>query len=123
MIRYSEETYETNYRVVHTEVSDKGGKPVTNSEKTFPETDIAEEANANDAVEENMNMNTEFVDNPNTKENDESSEYKDISSDAKLRKTTSRRKRKGKKSRYSSRKKKTVIGKGNEEESEAYKKL
>ena len=123
VMRYSEETYETNYRVMHTKDSDKGGQLVTNSDKTSPETNIAEEANAKNAVEENVNVNTEFVDEPNTNENDESSENRDISSDGKLRKPTRRRKCKVKKSQLTSRKKKTVSGKGKEEESEAYKKL
>ena len=36
--RYSQETYETNYRVVNTKDSDKGGQPVTNTDRTSQQT-------------------------------------------------------------------------------------
>ena len=41
VMRYSQETYETNYRVVNTKDSDKGGQPVTNTDITSQQTDMA----------------------------------------------------------------------------------
>ena len=101
---------------------DKGGLPVTNPDKTFPATDIAEKENANNPVEENGNVNIESQE-PKTNENDENTENRDVSSDEKLRKPMRRSKHKGKKSQVTNSKKSTVSDKGNEEESEAYKKL
>ena len=36
VMRCSQETYETNYRVVNTKNSDKGGEAVTNTDTTYP---------------------------------------------------------------------------------------
>ena len=132
VMRYSQETYETNYRVVNTKESDKGGQPVTNTDRTSPQTDIAEEENAKKTVEENVNVNTKSGQEAKSNENDENIENIYVSSDGKSKKPRRGRKRKGKKSLLMSRKKKTLSDKGNEdtlsdkgneEESESYRRL
>ena len=49
--RCSQETYETNYRVVNTKNSDKGGEAVTNTDTTFQHIDMLEEENAKETLE------------------------------------------------------------------------
>ena len=130
--RYSQETYEMNYRVVNTKDSDKGGQLVTNTDRTSPQTDMAEEENAKKTVEENVNVKTKSGQEAKSNENDENIENIYVSSDGKLKKPRRGRKCKGKKSHLMSRKKKTLTDKGNEdtlsdkgneEESESYRRL
>ena len=132
VMRYSQETYETNYRVVNTKDSDKGGQPVTNTDRTSPQNDIAEVENEKKTVEENVNVNTKSGQEAKSNENDENIENIYVSSDGKSKKPRRGRKRKGKKSHLMSRKKKTLSDKGNEdtlsdkgneEESESYRRL
>ena len=123
VMRYSQETYETNYRVVNTKDSDKGGQPVTNTDRTSQQADMTEEENAKKTVEEDVNVKTKSGEEAKSNENDENIENIYVSSDGKSKKPRRGRKRKGKKSHLKSRKKKTVTDKGNEEESEAYRRL
>ena len=121
--RYSEETYETNYRVVNTKNSDKGGEAVTNINTTSQHTDMLEEENAKETLEEDVNVNTKSGEQSKINENDENIENIFVSSEGPSKKARKGKKRKGKKSHLTSRKKKRVSDKGNEEESEAYKRL
>ena len=74
---------------------------------------------ASNAVEENVNVNTESGQHANTDKNEENMENRD----GKLRKHMTRRRCKGKKSQLTSRKKKAVSSKQEKVESEAYRKL
>ena len=121
--RCSQETYETNYRVVNTKNSDKGGEAVTNTETTSQHIDMLEEENAKETLEEDVNVNTKSGEQSKINENDENIENIFVSSEGPSKKNRKGKKRKGKKSHLTSRKKKTVSDKGNEEESEAYKRL
>ena len=121
--RYSQETYETNYRVVNTKDSDKGGQPVTNTDITSQQTDMAEEEDAKKTVEEDVNVKTKSGQEAKSNENDENSENIYVSTDGKSKKPRRGRKCKGKKSHLTSRKKKTLTDKGNEEESESYRRF
>ena len=68
--RYSQETYETNYRVVNTKDSDKADQPVKNTDKTSQQTDMAEEENAKRTVEEDDNVKTKPGEETKSDEND-----------------------------------------------------
>ena len=86
VMRYSQETYETNYRVVNTKDSDKAGQPVTNTGRTSQQTDMAEEENAKKIVEENVNVKTKSNQEAKSNENDENIENIYVSSDGKSKK-------------------------------------
>ena len=68
--RYSQETYETNYRVVNTKDSDKGGQPVTNTD----DRGMTEGENAKKTVEEDVNVKTKSGEEAKSNENDENIE-------------------------------------------------
>ena len=123
VMRCSQETYETNYRVVNTTNSDKGGEAVTNTDTTSQHMDMLEEENAKETLEEDVNVNMKSGEQSKINENDENIENIFVSSEGPSKKNRKGKKRKGKKSHLTSRKKKTVSDKGNKEESEAYKRL
>ena len=79
--RCSEETYETNYRVVNTKNSDKGGEVVTNTDTTSQHIDMLEEENAKETLEEDVNVNTKSGEQSKINENDENIENIFVSSE------------------------------------------
>ena len=121
--RCSQETYETNNRVVNTKNSDKGGDAVTNTDTTSQHIDMLEEENAKETLEEDVNVNMKSGEQSKINENDENIENIFVSSEGPSKKNRKGKKCRGKKSHLTSRKKKTVSDRGNEEESEAYKRL
>ena len=121
--RYSQETYKTSYRLVKSKDSDNADKPVKNTGKRSQKTDMAAEENAKRSVEEDDNVQTKPAEETKSDENDENTENTDVSMKGKSKKPRRGRKCKGKKSHMTSRKKKTLTDKGNEEESESYRKL
>ena len=123
VMRCSQETYETNYRVVNTKNSDKGGEAVTNTNTTSQHIDMLEEENAKETLEEDVNVNTKSGEQSKINKNDENIENIFVSSEGPSKKNSKGIKRRGKKSHLTSRKKKTVSDQGNEEESESYKRL
>ena len=123
VMRCSQETYETNYRVVNTKNSDKGGEAVTNTDTTSQHINMLEEENAKETLEEDVNVNTKSGEQFKINENDENIENIFVSSEGPSKKNRKGKQHRGKKSHLTSRKKKTVSDKGNEEESEAYKRL
>ena len=123
VMRCSQETYETNYRVVNTKNSDKGGETVTNTDTTSQHINMLEEENAKETLEEDVNVNTKSGEQSKINENDENIENIFVSSEGPSKKNRKGKKRRGKKSHLTSRKKKTVSDQGNKEESESYKRL
>ena len=81
--RYSQETYETNYRVVNTKDSDKGGQPVINTDRTSQQANMTEEENAKKTVEEDVNVKTKSGEEAKSNKNDENIENIYVSSDGK----------------------------------------
>ena len=81
VMRCSQETYETNYRVVNTKNSDKGGEAVTNTNTTFQHIDMLEEENAKETLEEDVNVNTKSGEQSKINENDENIENIFVSSE------------------------------------------
>ena len=104
--RCSQETHETNYRVVNTKNSDKGGEAVTNTDTTSQHIDMLEEENAKETLEEDVNVNTKSGEQSKINENDENIENIFVSSDGPSKKNRKGKKHKGKKSYLTSRKKK-----------------
>ena len=120
--RCSQETYETNYRVVNTKNSDKGGEAVTNTDTALQDIDMPEEENAKETLEEDVNVKIKSDGLSKISKNDENIENILVSSEG----TSKNRKGKNcrrKKSHLTSRKKKTVSDQSDEEESESYKRL
>ena len=84
---------------------------------------MLEEENAKETLEEDVNVNTKSGEQSKINENDENIENIFVSSEGPSKNNRKGKQRRGKKSHLTSRKKKTVSDKGNEEESEAYKRL
>ena len=123
MTRCSQETYKTNYRVVNTKNSDKGGEAVTNTDTTFQDIDMPEEENAKETLEEDVNVKSKSDGLSKISKNDENIENILVSSEGTSKKNRKGKNHRRKKSHLTSRKKKTVSDQGDEEESESYKRL
>ena len=121
--RCSQETYETNYRVVNTKTSDKGGEAVTNTNTTFQHIDMLEEENAKETLEEDVNVNTKSGEQSKISKNDKNIENIFVSSEGPSKKNRKGKNHRGKKLHLTRRKKKTVSDQGDEEESESFKRL
>ena len=121
--RCSQETYETNYRVVNTKISDKGAEAVTNTDTTFQHIDMLEQENVKETLEDDVNVKTKSGEQSKINENDENIENIFVSSEGPSKKNRKGKKPRGKKSHLTSRKKKTVSDQGDEEESESFKRL
>ena len=121
--RCSQETYETNYRVVNKKIPDKGAEAVTNTDTTFQHIDMLEQENVKETLEDDVNVKTKSGEQSKINENDENIENIFVSSEGPFKKNRKGKKRRGKKSHLTSRKKKTVSDQGDEEESESFKRL
>ena len=95
VMRCSQETYETNYRVVNTKNSDKGGEAVTNTDTTFQDIDMPEEENAKETLKEHVNVKSKSGGLSKISKNDENIENILVSSEG-----TSKKNRKGKNQRW-----------------------
>ena len=122
VMRCSEETYETNYRVINTKISDKGDEAVPNTDTNFQHIDSLEKETADENVEEEGNVTTKSGEQSWSKENDQNIENIIVKSEGPSKKNRKGKKPRGKKSHLTSRKKKTVIVYG-EEESESLERL
>ena len=121
--RCSQETYETNYRVVKTKNSDKGAEAVTNTDTTLQHIDMLEQENENETLEDDVNVKMKSGVQSKINENDENIENIFVSSKGPSKKNRKGKKRRGKKSHLTSRKNKTVSDQGDKEESESFKRL
>ena len=104
-MRCSQETYETNYRVVNTKNSDKGAKAVTNTDTTLQHIDMLEQENVKETLEDDVNVKTKSGEQSKINENDENIF---VSSKGPSKKNRKGKKHRGKKSHLTSRKSKTV---------------
>ena len=91
VMRCSQETYETNYRVVNTKISDKGAEAVTNTDTTFQHIDMLEQENVKETLEDDVNVKTKSGEPSKINENDENIENIFVSSEG-----PSKKNRKGK---------------------------
>ena len=135
IIRHSQETYQTNYRVVTSKDSDKDDGEMKESDKVSKKTDMAEDGKVQRIVNTNDNVQTKHDEETKIDENNENIEQTDVSKQGTSKNPRRGRKCKGRKSHLTSRKKKSMTDKGNEEEcdtstdkgtkeeSDAYKKL
>ena len=98
--RFSEETYETNYKIVKSKSPEKNENAVEDGDKTYRETDMAQEKHGRDELKVHVNVQS--------MPNDESNDGTEISSDGKFSKKGKKRRRKGTKSQLTRRKKRTV---------------
>ena len=98
--RFSEETYETNYKIVKSKNPEKNEHAVDDGDKTYRETDMAQEKHGRKEL--NVHVNVQSM------PNDESNDGTEISSDGKFSKKGKKRRRKGTKSQLTRRKKRTV---------------
>ena len=121
--RCSQETYETNYRVVKTKNSDKGAEAVTNTDTTLQHIGMLEQENEKETLEDDVNVETKSGKHSKINENGENIENIFVSSKGPSKKNRKGKKGRGKKSHLTSREKKTVSDQDDEEESESFKRL
>ena len=123
--RYSQETYETNYRIVKSKDSDKEDDAIKSTVETYQETEMGGEDDENKSLQQDDIVPTLPGEDYKSGENDENTEEMVVSMKGKSKKARTTRKRKGKKSHLTNRPKKNVTdsGKEEEEESESYRKL
>ena len=123
--RNSQETYETNYRILKSKDSDKEDDAVKSTVETYQETEMGGEDDENKTLQQDDTVPTLPGEDYKSGEHHENTEEMVVSMNRKSKKARTTRKRKGKKSHLTNSPKKNVTdsGKEEEEESESYRKL
>ena len=121
----SQETYETNYRILKSKDSDKEDDAVKSTVETYQETEMGGEDDENKTLQQDDTVPTLPGEDYKSGEHHENTEEMVVSMNGKSKKARTTRKRKGNKSHLTNSPKKNVTdsGKEEEEESESYRKL
>ena len=123
VMRCSEDTYETKYRVIDTKISDKGDDAEPNTETHVKQIDSPEKESADGNVEEEGTVTMNSGEESRSKENNQNIENVIVKSDGPSKKNRKGKKPRGKKSHLTRRKKITVIEQGDKDESESFEQL
>ena len=121
----SQETYETNYRILKSKDSDKEDDAVKSTVETYQETEMGGEDDENKTLQQDDTVPTLPGKDYKSGEHHENTEETVVTMNGKSKKARTSKKRKGKKSHLTNSPKKNVTdsGKEEEEESESYMRL